>query len=85
MACFAVAALAADSSDDAAIAAVRKSGANLATAFNAGKVDQVTASFLPKGELIDEKGTVYQGQQEIKDLLSNRKQISYRVVRGLMM
>ena len=26
--------------------------------------------FLPEGELIDEEGTVYQGQQEIKDLLS---------------
>ena len=70
LACFAISALAADNSDDAAIAAVRKSGANLATAFNAGKVDQVTASFLPKGELIDEKGTVYQGQHEIKDLLT---------------
>ena len=69
LACFAISALAADNSDDAAIAAVA-SRANLATAFNAGKVDQVTASFLPKGELIDEKGTVYQGQQEIKDLLT---------------
>jgi uncharacterized protein (TIGR02246 family) len=38
--------------------------------FNAGKADQVAALFLPKGELIDEVGTVYQGQQEIQNLLT---------------
>ena len=64
------AAPAADSQEDAAAAAVRKSAAGLATAFNAGNVDQLTAIFLPKGELIDEQGTVYQGQKEIKDLLT---------------
>lgn len=62
--------IAADNQEDPTIAAVRKSAAGLATAFNAGKVDDLTAMFLPKGELIDEEGTVYQGQKEIKDLLT---------------
>jgi uncharacterized protein (TIGR02246 family) len=60
---------AADSTDAAATAAVRKSSEQLSAAFNAGKADEVAALFLPKGELIDERGTVYQGQQEIKDLV----------------
>jgi uncharacterized protein (TIGR02246 family) len=60
---------AADSPDDAAVAAVRKSGERLVIAFNAGKIDELANMFLPKGELIDEEGTVYQGPQEIKDLL----------------
>lgn len=59
---------AADSADDAAIAAVRKSDDKLVSAFNAGKADEVAGMFLPKGELIDEEGTVYQGPQEIKGL-----------------
>jgi uncharacterized protein (TIGR02246 family) len=41
----------------------------LAKAFNTGKADEVAGMFLPKGELIDEEGTVYQGSQEIKELL----------------
>jgi uncharacterized protein (TIGR02246 family) len=57
--------------DDAAIAAVNKSAENLLTAFNAGKIDELTAMFLPKGELIDEEGTVYQGPAEIKGLLTS--------------
>jgi uncharacterized protein (TIGR02246 family) len=56
--------------EDAAIASVRKSADQLVEAFNAGKADEVARMFLVKGELIDEEGTVYQGQQEIKDLLS---------------
>lgn len=56
--------------EDAAIAQVRKSAEQVTTAFNAAKVDEVAAMFLPKGELIDEDGTVYQGEKEIKDLLS---------------
>ncbi len=42
----------------------------LAAAFNGGKADEVAAMFLAKGELIDEKGTVYQGPAEVKDLLT---------------
>jgi uncharacterized protein (TIGR02246 family) len=64
------AARAADKQDDASIAAVRKSAEQVVQLFNAGKADQLAALFLPKGELIDEEGAVYQGQQEIKDLLN---------------
>jgi uncharacterized protein (TIGR02246 family) len=60
----------AQNKDDAAIAAVRKRAEQLVTAFNAGKVDDVTGVFLPNGELIDETGRVYQGTQQIKDLLA---------------
>src|SRR5205807_2030072 len=42
----------------------------LVKAFNAGKPDELAAMFLPKGELIDEQGIVYQGQAAIKDLLT---------------
>jgi len=60
----------AQAQEDAAIAAVRKSEDQLVTAFNAGKADVLAGMFLPKGELIDEEGKVYQGPQEIKELLS---------------
>lgn len=60
----------AEAADDAAVAAVRKNAEQLATAFNAGKADAVVAVFLPSGELIDEAGTIYQGSQEIKALLT---------------
>ncbi|MGD9723995.1 MAG: SgcJ/EcaC family oxidoreductase [Pirellulales bacterium] len=59
---------AADSPDDAA--AVRKSAEQAVRVFNAGQADKLASMFLPKGELIDEEGTVYQGPQEIKDLLT---------------
>ncbi|MCE9525013.1 MAG: nuclear transport factor 2 family protein [Planctomycetales bacterium] len=60
----------ASSPDDAAIAQVRKSSEQVTTAFNAGKVDELASMFLAKGEIIDEEGTVYQGEKEIKELLS---------------
>lgn len=56
--------------DDTAAAQVRTSAEQLAEAFRAGKTDEIVASFLPHGELIDEHGNVYQGQKEIHDLLS---------------
>ena len=56
--------------EDAVIDSVRTSSEEAALAFNAGKVDDLAAMFLPEGELIDEEGVVYQGHQEIKDLLS---------------
>ncbi|HEY2252362.1 MAG TPA: nuclear transport factor 2 family protein [Planctomycetaceae bacterium] len=65
------AARAADSPDDPAIAAVRKSDEKLVAAFNAGKTDELVAMFLPKGELIDEAGTINQGPQEIKELFGS--------------
>lgn len=60
----------ASSPDDAAIAQVRKSSEQVTAAFNAGKVDELASMFLAKGEIIDEEGTVYQGEKEIKELLS---------------
>jgi len=56
--------------EDTAQAAVRQRAEQLVTAFNAGKSDEVAAFFMPRGELIDEAGTVYQGTQEIKGLLN---------------
>ncbi|MFN0020925.1 MAG: SgcJ/EcaC family oxidoreductase [Pirellulaceae bacterium] len=66
----AAAAPASSGPDDAAIALVRKSSEQLTAGFNAGKVDELASMFLPKGEIIDEEGTVYQGEKEIKDLLT---------------
>jgi uncharacterized protein (TIGR02246 family) len=60
----------ADADDDVTIAAVRKSGDAMTTLFNAGKVNEMAASFVPQGEIIDEEGTVYRGQPEIKSLLT---------------
>lgn len=57
------------SQDDAADEAVRQSAEKLAATFNAGKAEEFAAMFLPQGELIDEAGTVYQGTQEITDLV----------------
>jgi len=56
--------------EDPAIAAVRKAAEGLVVAFNAGKAEEVASTFLANGELIDEAGTVYQGQQEVKDLVT---------------
>jgi uncharacterized protein (TIGR02246 family) len=56
--------------EDAVIESVRKGVETAATAFNAGKVDELAAMFLPEGEFIDEEGVIYQGQQEIKGLFS---------------
>jgi uncharacterized protein (TIGR02246 family) len=58
------------SQEDATSTAIRKNSGQLVAAFNAGKADHVAGWFLPKGELIDEAGTVYQGTQEIQDLLN---------------
>lgn len=51
-------------------AEVKRQAEQLVERFNAGDVPGVTNLFLPTGELVDENGTVYQGQQEIHDLLS---------------
>jgi uncharacterized protein (TIGR02246 family) len=52
-------------------AEVQKNLLNLVSAFNSEKVDDCAAMFLPEGELIDEQGTVYKGQDAIKDLFKN--------------
>lgn len=56
--------------ENAVIDSVQTSTEEAATAFNAAKVDELAGMFLPEGELIDEEGLVYQGQQEITDLLN---------------
>lgn len=59
----------ATAAEDTAVASIRSSSEKLVAAFNAEKSDDLAAMFLPKGELIDEEGTVYQGEKEIKALL----------------
>lgn len=61
---------AAPAKEDATVAAIRKSSEQMVTVFNAGKVDDLAAMFMANGELIDEAGTVYQGEKELKELLS---------------
>jgi len=56
--------------NDPDTAAIRAAGDQLVKAFNAGKADELAAMFLPKGELVDEEGLVYSGQEAIKDLLT---------------
>jgi uncharacterized protein (TIGR02246 family) len=56
--------------DDAISAEILAQSDKLTEAFNAGRADDVAAVFLPKGELIDEEGTVYRGSEEIKTLLT---------------
>src|SRR5262245_60315505 len=51
-------------------APIRTADEQLVKAFDAGNADAVAGLFLPQGELIDENGTVYQGQAEMKELLS---------------
>jgi len=55
---------------DAEAAPIRAADELLVKAFDAGKAEEMAAFFLPKGELIDEHGTIYQGHAEIKDLLT---------------
>lgn len=56
--------------EDPAATEIRKDWDKLTAAFSGGKADEVAAMFLAKGELIDEQGTVYQGQKDIKELLT---------------
>lgn len=58
----------ADEKDD--VAAVQAATEAFVKAFNAAKVDGVVASFLPKGELIDENGTCYQGKEELTNVFT---------------
>ena len=52
--------------EEPGVAEIRKATEKLTTAFGQGKSDELAAMFLVNGELIDEEGTVYQGQKEIK-------------------
>ena len=55
---------------DADTVAIRAASEQLVKAFNAGQADVLAAMFLPKGELVDEEGIVYEGQAAIKGLLN---------------
>ena len=55
--------------DDGVSAELRAGAAKLIEAFNGGKAKETSAFFLPKGEWIDEEGTVYQGQEQIEGVL----------------
>jgi len=55
--------------DETVIAELKAGGQKLVAAFNAAKVDETAAFFLPKGEWIDEEGTVYQGKEQIQEVL----------------
>lgn len=50
--------------------AIRADSEKLAVAFNAGNAEAVAQMFLATGELIDETGTIYQGEADIKGLLT---------------
>src|SRR5262245_28987863 len=61
---------AAQPNEAAEVAQIKAGDEALVKAFDAGNADAVVSAFLPKGELIDEEGVVYQGQAEIKELLT---------------
>lgn len=50
--------------------AIRSDSEKLSAAFNAGNAEAVAKFFLPQAELIDERGTIYQGEKEIRGVLS---------------
>jgi len=56
--------------NDAETAPIRAADEQLVKAFNAGKVDELAAMFLPQAELIDDDGNEYRGQAAIKELLT---------------
>ena len=60
---------AAAAQDDSVAAELRSGAEKLIAAFNGAKAKETSAFFLPKGEWIDEEGTVYQGQEQIEGVL----------------
>jgi uncharacterized protein (TIGR02246 family) len=56
--------------DDAAEAAVRKSAAAFATAYNAGDAKAIASGFIPDGEFVDEDGLVIRGREAIEQHFS---------------
>lgn len=55
---------------DVAEKEVRASADNFVKLFNTGKAEDLANSFFKKGELIDEEGTSYQGQESLKELFA---------------
>jgi uncharacterized protein (TIGR02246 family) len=58
----------ASAQEDKTTAEVRAAAARFVKAFDAGDAEALAKQFLPEGELLDEEGTVYRGQAEVKDL-----------------
>ena len=56
--------------DEATMALVKKTEEASVAAFNEGKVDELTAMFVPQGEFINDSGTVYEGEKEIRELFT---------------
>jgi uncharacterized protein (TIGR02246 family) len=56
--------------DDPAVAEVRASGEAVVKAFNAGRTAELAGKFMPKGDLVDEAGTVTQGTKELNELFT---------------
>jgi uncharacterized protein (TIGR02246 family) len=56
--------------DSADVAAIRAAAEAFAVDFNAGNAAGVVARFLPRGELVDEQGRVYQGREELQELFT---------------
>ncbi len=56
--------------EDVSVAEIKNQSERLKEALNGGKSEEVAAMFIAKGELIDENGTIYQGREEIKELLT---------------
>ncbi len=56
--------------DASLIEVIRADSEKLAVAFNSANAESVARMFLATGELIDETGTIYQGEADIKGLLT---------------
>jgi uncharacterized protein (TIGR02246 family) len=52
------------------MAEIRRDSEKMIAAFSNGNADEVAGMFLVKGELVDETGTVYQGQQAVRELVA---------------
>jgi uncharacterized protein (TIGR02246 family) len=56
--------------EDPAAAEIRAAAAQMVKSFEGAKPAELAALFSPQGELIDEEGTIYQGQKEITELFT---------------
>lgn len=54
-----------DAQDNPTAIEIRKASETFVKAFDAGNADGLAEHFLPKGELVDEEGSIYQGRQEL--------------------
>lgn len=50
--------------------AVRQQSQRLVDAFNGGRAKAMAATFVPEGEVVDEEGNVYQGRDQLEQVLA---------------